>query len=160
MRKLVLPHNTEAYPQAADTLMSNFRNGQFTPNHLSARFSAPASSAQRGFFQCLNGIVYVCIELCPDINNPLGGGATVSFTSGDVITAPIKGINPQTYIAGDWLGLNSMTMTDLVTGTKYTNLRVRTNAGTGVPEILINHTIGATAATFMIEGFYLLKAAT
>jgi hypothetical protein len=160
MRKLILPKNSEGYSSAADILMSNFRNGQFVPNHNSARFSSPGVSAQRGFYQCLNGVIYVCIEICPDIANPLGGGATVSFTSGDTLTAPIRGVNPQTYISGDWLGLNSFVMTDLVNGTKYNNLRIRTNTGTGLPEILINHSIGSTAATFMIEGFYISKVTT
>ena len=154
---LIKPLNDPASAKNVDTLMSNFTAATFIPDHLSARFSNPSVAAQRGFFQKLNSTVYVCIELCPDINNPLGGGATVSFTSGDVITAPFSSINPQTYVAGDWLGLNTFTLTDLSNGTQYTNCRVQTNTGTGLPEIRIGHNIAATASTFMLEGFYITR---
>lgn len=159
MKKLNLLNTQDLTINKNNTsIMTYFKSATFTPDHLSARFSAPSSSEQRGFYQRLGGIVYVCIELCPDIANPLGGGATVSFTSGDVISAPIECINPQIYTNGDWLGLNSFTLTNLATGTKYTNCRVQANAGTGVSEIAIFHTIVATASTFMLEGFYIVKA--
>lgn len=141
-----------------ESIMNYFKSSVFTPDHLSARFSNPAVSAQRGFYQRLGGIVYVYIELCPDTANPFGGGATVSFTAGDVISAPISCINPQIYTPGDWLGLNSFVLTQLSNGTKTTNCRIQTNGATDLPEIYIGATIGATASTFMLEGFYIVKA--
>jgi hypothetical protein len=159
MKKLnLLTSEDPAQNKNSSMLMTYFKSSAFTPDHLSARFSVPASSAQRGFYQRMGGVVYVCIELCPDTANPLGGGATVSFTSGDVITAPLPCVNPQIYATGDWLGLNSFTLTQLSNGTKYTNCRVQSNSGTGIAEIVIFHNIGATASTFMLEGFYIVKA--
>lgn len=159
MKKLALIKEREN-PQSAhnaEQIMASFITSTFTPNHLTARFSNPSVSAQRGFYQRLNGIVFVHIEICPDINNPFGGGATVSFVSGDVITAPFATISPQTYVAGDWLGLNSFTLTQLSNGTKYTNCRISTNVATGAPEIQIFHNIGATASSFLLEGFYIVR---
>jgi hypothetical protein len=158
MRKLVLWKGGDPTSAANfNSIMTSFKSGTFDPNHLAARFSNVSLSDQRGYYQRLNGIVFVHIEICPDINNPLGGGATVSFNSGDVLTAPFPCIAPQTYAAGNWIGQDSLTMTKLSDGTKYTNIKVRTNNTTGDPEILISHTIAATASTFLIEGFYITK---
>lgn len=159
MKKLALLKEREN-PQAAynaEQLMNSFQSATFIPNHLQSRFSNPAVSAQRGFYQRVNGIVFVHIEICPDINNPFGGGATVSFSSGDVITAPIATISPQIYMAGDWIGQNSFTLTQLSNGTKYTNCKIVTNNTTGSPEIQIFHNINATASTFILEGWYIVR---
>lgn len=159
MKKLLLlasltdPINTKN----SDTIMRALSTGEYIPNHLAARFSNIALAKQQGVYQKIAGIVFVHIEICPDINNPLGGGATVSFNSGDTIALPLAGASPQVYVAGDLLGRDSLVLTQLTTGTKYTNCYVRTNATSGQTEVVINHSIAATASTFLLEGIYLLR---
>lgn len=139
-------------------LMDTFRSDVWTPDHLAARFSNTAVSAQRGYYQRLNGIVYIYAEICPDINNPYGGGATVSFIAGDVITLPIPTVYPQIYSPGDFLGDCSAVLTQLSNLAKFQQCSIRTNGATGFAEITINHTIPATASTFALEGIYIIKA--
>ncbi len=161
MNKLLLIKNIqEPKPYEVkniDTTLRAFSADSWVGDLPSARFSAPASSKQQGVFQKLSGIVYIYLEICPDINNPLGGGATVSFTSGDVITLPFRSSAQGTYIPGQFVGRQYLTMTNLANGTQYTNVYVQTTVG-NVPQIVINHTIGATASTFSIDGFYVLGA--
>jgi hypothetical protein len=159
MRKLILSKDFKSPSDAfnTDTLMRSFLCSTFTPNFNTARFSNPAVAAQRGFFQRLNSLVYVYIELCPDINNPYGGGATVSFNAGDAIKIPLPSIEPKTYTAGDWIGHNTATLSNVVSKNKYSACYFHTNPTTGEAEVVIDHNIGNTAATFVIEGFYITK---
>lgn len=160
MKKLFLVKEglTPANSFNVDTLLQSFGSATFIPNFNTARFSNPAVAAQRGFFQRLNGIVYIYIELCPDINHPYGGGASVSFSAGDTITVPLPCIEPQTYAVGDWIGHNNLTLTNVANKTKYSDCYVHTNSTTGVAQVVIDHNIGNTASTFAIEGFYITKA--
>lgn len=139
-----------------DTLLSLFSSGKFDGNLPSARFSNPSVSKQSGVYQKLISLVFLHLEICPDVSNPLGGGATVSFTSGDKIEVPLVGIEQVTYSLGDFLGRDSFTMTRLSDGSKFTNLYLKTNTS-GKAEIVINHTIPATASTYLIEGVYLVR---
>lgn len=159
MRRLLLSKeglgNTESLN--VDTLLRNFISSTFVPNLNTARFSNPAVAAQRGYFQRLNGIVYFYIEICPDINNPYGGGATVNFNAGDAILLPLPCIEPQTYTAGDWVGHNTASLANVVSKNKYHGCYVHTNPTTGLAEVVIDHNIGNTDATFVIEGIYITK---
>lgn len=140
-------------------LASAFDNGLWTPDHASANFSNPAVAKQQGFYQKINGIVYFYAEICPDINNPVGGGATVAFTAGDVITLPFEAAMEVPYLGneGTFLFNTSVVMTQLSNLTKYTACRVQKDAATQLTQISIGHTIPATASTFALEGFYVLK---
>jgi len=159
MRKLLLTKEqaNKAESYNIDTLMKSFLCSTFTPNFNTARFSNPAVAVQRGFYQRLNSLVYIYIELCPDINNPYGGGATVSFSSGDTIKVPLPCIEPQTYAVGDWIGHNTVTLSNVVSKNKYSACYVHTNPSTGEAQVVIDHNIGNTDATFVIEGFYITK---
>lgn len=158
MRSLLLIKSREDPTSAknVDALMNDFSSGIFVPNHLQARFSNVGVSAQRGLYQRMVAVLYVYIELCPDINNPLGGGATVSFTTGDVITAPKHSFEPAVYVPNQWIGRCSLVMTQLSNGAKFHNIFVRTTASNEA-QIQINHTISATASTFVIEGMYVTR---
>jgi hypothetical protein len=159
MKKLLLSKEgvSRAESYNVDTLLSNFAAATFTPDFNTARFSNPAVASQKGFFQRINGLIYIYIELCPDINNPFGGGANVSFTSGDTISLPLPCIEAQVYTAGDWIGHGNLQITNITNKTKYTDCYAHTNSTTGAAEIVINHNIGHTAATFSISGFYLSR---
>lgn len=159
MKRLLLSKeglgSTESFN--VDTLLRNFISSTFVPNLNTARFSNPAVAAQRGYFQRLNGIVYFYIEICPDINSPYGGGATVSFNAGDTLSLPLPSIEPQTYTAGDWVGHNSATLINVVSKSKFNNCYVHTNPSTGKAEVVVDHNIGNTDATFVLEGIYITK---
>lgn len=144
-----------------NVLLRAFENGLWTPDHLAARFSDVGLSKQQGYYQRLNGIVYFYAEICPDINNPVGGGATVSFTSGDVITLPFEVASEVPYLGneGTFLFNHSVVLTQLSNLTKFEQCRVEKDAATQATRIYIGHTIPATASTFALEGFYVLKKA-
>lgn len=158
MKNLILARNPANPIESSnfEQIMRSIHNGIFVGNLPAARFSNPAVSSQNGIYQKLGGIVYIHLEICPDINNPLGGGATVSFTSGDVIAVPFLSIAPSTYVPGQFLGNSSFTLTQLSNGAKFTNCKIRTNTS-NISEIQILHNIGATASTFLLEGIYLLR---
>lgn len=159
MRKLILSKDGATPNEALniDTLLRSFSSATFHPNFNTARFSNPAVAAQRGFFQRLNSLVYFYIELCPDINNPYGGGASVSFNAGDALSLPLPTIEPQTYTVGDWIGHNTATLANVVSKAKYSACYVHTNPTTGLAEVVVDHNIGNTDATFVIEGIYITK---
>lgn len=138
----------------ADTLMNSFASGTFDPGHASARFSNPAVSRQTGYFQRINGICYVYIEITPDID---GGGATVSFSAGDTLNLPFLSISPASYTNQDLVAFQQMVLQNQSTRASFADNTIYTDPVTGTSKIYIGTAQAAAATTFGISGIYILR---